>query len=145
MAFKKGVPRPPNSGRKVGAVNKQTALVRAGVESAIETCRNGGMTPVQIMMESARFIRGVAAMKTPAQKEMMANMPRDDLEFIVDMLVKASDIAAKAAEFAFPKLARVDYVGDVPNASTVENKMIFILNIGEGQPGRPVIDGTRSD
>ena len=88
------------------------------------------MTPVEIMVESARFIQSVAAFKMPKQQELLTTMPKADLDWIVDLLVKAADIAAKAAPYGFPKLAQIDHVGDA-SAVGVENKFVIELQIDE--------------
>jgi hypothetical protein len=124
--FRPGQPRPVGSGRQKGTPNKQTELIRAGVKTAIETCREGGMTPVEIMVESARFLRSLAEMKMPRKQEQLAAMPRADLDWIVDLLVKASDIAHKAAPFGFPRLAAIDHVGDAPKVGV---RTVFTLHI----------------
>src|SRR5262245_7493308 len=128
--FLPGQPRPAGSGRRKGTPNKRTALIRAGVKTAVETCREGGMTPVEIMVESARFIQSVAAFKMPKQQELLTTMPKADLDWIVDLLVKAADIAAKAAPYGFPKRAWIAHVGDA-SAVGVENNFVIELQIAE--------------
>jgi len=145
------VGRANGSGRKKGTPNKNTQLLQAGVKSAIEIVRDGGMHPVEILMEMSRFLRNVGMALAPkgddsklraAVLEMAAEpdgMKR--LEAMRRFMDTASSITYKAAEFGCAKLARIDHVGDAPQAPTVANRMVFTLNIDGGQaPGRPVID-----
>ena len=138
--FLPGQPRPAGSGRRKGTPNKQTALVRGGVRTAIQTCREGGLTPIEIMIESARFIRGIADLAQDQKAELIQAMDRPTIDWIVDLLVKASDIAAKAAPFGFPRLAAIEH--DVP---AVKNNVVVTLKIGDGPPpalsGRHEIEG----
>ena len=107
-----------------------------------------GEDPITIMMNAARFLNSVAAAYAPragpnsSSAEIAAAVravPRDELNFMRKFLMDAATIAHKAAEFGYAKLARIDYVGDVPSTQSVENKMLFVLNIDGGErPGRPV-------
>lgn len=145
--FTPGTPKPPKSGRRKGQVSKQTLLLRAGVKSAIEICRQGGTDPITIMMEAARLLNTIGAALTPrtpqnaSQEDIIAAIravPRPDLEFMRKFLVDAANIAQKAAEFGYAKLQRIDYVGDTPQGPhRIENTFEFHLNI-DAQPGRPV-------
>ena len=133
--------KPGNPGRPKGIVNAKTALARAGVQSAIETCREGGLTPIQIMMESSRILHALGRHKGGADITTLMKLSAADLAVVVDLLVKASDIAKAAAQYAFPKLAHVDYVGDVPSAAYVENRMVVTLNIPPpGSEHRTTVD-----
>lgn len=155
MKFKPGDPKPPGSGRKPGQVGKQTLLAREGLKSAIQICREGGDDPISIMVNASRFLNTVAAAfapraplnATPAEVAAAVRAVKpQDLEFMRRFLVDAATIAHKAAEFGYAKLQRIDYAGDVPAAPTVENKMVFVLNIDGGQaPGRPVVNGQGED
>jgi hypothetical protein len=145
MTFKLGDKKPAASGRKRGTPNRQTELVRAGVKSAIEICREGGEDPISIMVNAARFLHTVATAYAPRSKdgtdlrEIVSAMSREELEFMRRFLTDAATIAHKAAEFGHAKLARIDYVGDRPQGpARVENTFEFVLNIGAEQPGRPV-------
>ena len=46
-------------------MNKNTELLRNGVKSAIEIVREGGMHPVEILMEMSRFLRTVGVALAP--------------------------------------------------------------------------------
>jgi hypothetical protein len=127
--FLPGQPRPVGSGRRKGTPNKQTALVHAGVKAAIQTCREGGMTPIEIMCESARFIHAIADLAQDQKAELIQAMDRPTIDWVVDLLVKASDIAAKAAPFGFPRLAAIEHVGD-PLSMPAKNKVVVTLKIG---------------
>lgn len=149
MVFTTGKPRAKGAGRKEGTPNKSTELLKQGVKSAVEVIREGGLPPLQIMVECSRFLRSVAVAFTPEipenatpkqQREILRNIPRADLDLIRRFMETSTNIAYKAAEFGYPKLARIDYAGDVPSGPTIENKMVFTLNIDQGQaPGRPVV------
>jgi len=150
MTFQRGQPK--LAGRKKGTPNKNSLLLRQGVKSAIEIVREGGMHPVEILMEASRFLNTVGVALAPkggnaeALQAAVLAMAKTrggmrQLEAMRRFMETASSIAYKAAEFGCAKLARIDYVGDVSTVLTVENKMVFQLNIDGGQaPGRPVID-----
>ena len=148
-AFEPGHPKIPGSGRKKGQVGIRTQLAREGLRSAIEICREGGDDPITIMMRASRLLNTVAAAFAPqsmstdqeAIKAAIKAVPRSELDLMRRFLVDACDIAAKAAEFGYAKLARIDYVGDQPSGpARVENKFEFVLNIDAAHPGRPVSD-----
>lgn len=140
MTFVPGQARPENAGRKTGTPNRLTTRAREGLKSAIDTCRTGGMTPIEILMENARFLRAVGAALAPraASPELFAETirktPKAELEFIRKFLVDAGALAYKAAEFGYAKLQRIDYVGDAPTVQHVENKIVVELKIGDGEP-----------
>ena len=151
--FAPGTPKPKNSGRRKGTPNKRSVLEKQageqGLKSAIEICRTGGDDPISIIVNASRFLNKIAEAFMPQEgsiegmdfREIILNTPRTDLDFMRKFLMDASALAYKAAEFGYAKLARIDHVGDVPQAPTVENRMVFTLNIDGGQaPGRPVID-----
>jgi hypothetical protein len=143
MTFKLGDKKPEASGRKRGTPNRQSLLARAGVRSAIEICRQGGDDPISIMMNAARFLNSVAAAYAPrAQeetdlREIIRATPMKELEFVRRFLMDAATIAHKAAEFGHAKLQRIDWAGDAPAMASVENKMVFVLNVDSTLPGRP--------
>ena len=152
MPFQRGQPKPLNSGRKKGQVGLRKELARAGLQSAIEICRQGGEDPISIMMRASRLLNTIAAALAPPSsdsadpevvRQIIQDTPHAELDFMRKFLVDASDIAAKAAEFGYAKLARVDYVGDQPAGPTrVENKVVFVLNVDSERPGRPIdVDG----
>jgi hypothetical protein len=148
MTFKLGDRKPAGSGRKRGTPNRQTELVRAGTRSAIQICQQDGDDPISIMVNASRFLNTVAAAFAPRAQSQASPaeiaaavraVEKGDLEFMRRFLVDAATIAHKAAEFGHPKLARIDNAGEIPGAQMVENKMVFVLNIDDGQrPGRPV-------
>ena len=149
-AFTPGTPKPPASGRKKGTVNKNTELLRNGVKSAIEIVREGGMHPVEILMEMSRFLRTVgvalapkggdaAALQAAVLEMAKTEGGRKQLETMRRFMETASSIACKAAEFSCAKPAPIDYVGDAPARPLIEKKMIFTLNL-DSQAGRPVVE-----
>jgi len=96
------------------------------------------MSPFEIMVESARFIRGIADLAQEQKAELIKSMDRPTIDWVVDLLVKASDIAAKAAPFGFPRLAAIEHVGDAPSLPAVKN-MIVTLKLGDLP--RPALSG----
>ena len=151
--FAPGTPKPKNSGRRKGTPNQRSVLEKPageqGLKSAIEICRTGGDDPISIIVNASRFLNKIAEAFMPQEgsiegmdfREIILNTPRTDLDFMRKFLMDASALAYKAAEFGYAKLARIDHVGDAPLAPTVENRMVFTLNIDSGQaPGRPLID-----
>lgn len=105
------------------------------------------MDPIAIMMESARFLRSIAAAHGQrfASTDAILAASKTDLDFIRKFLVDASNIAYKAAEFGYAKLQRIDYVGDAPT-TTVENKIVVMLKIGDDPRGddSDASDGSRA-
>lgn len=119
--------------------------VRAGLKSALETLRAGeGEDPVAAAFKIAKFLEGMSARKLEALQQAIDKLTPEDFDRVRDTLVAAANIHIRLAEFAFPKLSRVDYVGDVPSGqqqqgeTRIENKYLFVLNIGDERPGRPV-------
>jgi hypothetical protein len=87
MAFPKGKPRPPNSGRKTGTPNKVNQEFRETVRSLLES--NSGNVQ--------RWLTLVAE--------------GDGSEHLRPDPGKALDLMAKLAEYAAPKLGRVEHTG----------------------------------
>jgi hypothetical protein len=96
-------------------------MLREGIKSAREICCGPeGQDPISILMEAARFLRQVAVATRHSQGDLdISKIPRTDLDFIRRFMVDASNIAYKAAEFAYPKLARVEHKGEIDTAVTV--------------------------
>jgi hypothetical protein len=70
-----------------------------GVSSAAEeafTEAAGGLTPHQILNEIGRILHGIAHIRGGAGVREMAELPPAELDRVVDLLVKAADIAAKS-------------------------------------------------
>jgi len=101
------------------------------------------MTPIEIMVESARLIRVIAAMAQEQKAELIEAMDRPTIDWVVDLLVKASDIAAKAAPFGFPRLAAIEHVGDVP-AVNIGNRVVFELKIGAPRYASKLVEASAS-
>jgi hypothetical protein len=113
--FLPGQPKPAGSGRQKGTANKQTALFRAGLKSAAETLLNGtGENPVEAAFKIAQFMEGLAAKRLAAVQDAMGQLPGDEFDRIITSLELAAKIHLKLAEFAFPKLKRIDDPGEAP-------------------------------
>lgn len=126
---------PPNKG-------KPRPARASAANDAISTCREGGLDPIKIQIDSARFMFGIAAKiqsdnkdafdhpmgKSPALGEHWPIVDRT-----IGLLKCAADMANKVSEFAYPKLARYDHVGDAP-VSLTQNKVVVTLNVGSGPP-----------
>jgi hypothetical protein len=126
MTFMRGQPKIATSGRRRGVPNKRTTLIRSGVKSAIQTCREGGADPIAIMINAARFLHQTAKLRTPQDLSELSKMPRAELEFIADLLVRAADVAAKVANFAHPKVAPVAYVADPRIAMPRNDRQVVV-------------------
>jgi hypothetical protein len=130
--FRPGQPRPAGSGRQKGTLNRQTALVRAGLETAVQTLRDGTAenfeNPVQAAFKIARLIEGLTAKRLAHMQDAMGQLPKDEYDRLTTGLKVAADIHLKLAEFAFPKLARIDLAGEAP-AVPVHQKTIVTLRI----------------
>jgi hypothetical protein len=136
MPFKKGVPRSPNAGRKPGVVNKATEALRANLKSAVEICRSGdGLDPVSLMLGGARILQSIAmaggAEKGAAWLWDQQNISRDDLDRVIGALNDSINAAAKVAQFGYPKLAAMEWLGDAPVAQDSSTEIIVTLRIDD--------------
>jgi hypothetical protein len=59
----------------------------------------GGMKPIEILAEASRILHGLARIKGGNSLPEIAALPPQELDRVVDLLMKASDVAAKAAAF----------------------------------------------
>jgi hypothetical protein len=117
--------RVPGSGRAKGTENRATALARERVRSAMETFRD---TP-DLIKEVTSFLQDIAAARTAGMTfEQIAALPREELMLLQSFLVEAAKIALKSMEFAYPKLQRIDHVGNAP-AIAARQRTIVTLNI----------------
>lgn len=132
MTFVPGMQRVPGSGRKPGTPNRRTLLTRAGIRSAFETLRtNEGEDPIAAAFKIAKLLEHMSAKRLEKFKNEVADLPPDEFARIQVGLIAAANLHVRLAEFAFPKLARVDHVGDAPS---VANRMVVELKIGDGPP-----------
>ena len=125
-----GMTRIPGSGRARGTPNRQTLLQRAAIKNAIETLRTGE-DPIAAAFKIAKFLEDMSAKRLEKFKNEIADLPPDEFARIQVGLIAAANLHVRLAEFAFPKLARVDHVGDAPS---VANRMVVELKIGDGPP-----------
>jgi hypothetical protein len=132
----------PGAGRKPGTPNKSTLLKREAAVSAIETFRTMGVSLPELGAHLVNVLNAVALAEIPEQQveniKTLTPGQRDRLAKYCKMGVEA---IAALMEFAYPKLARIDLVGDTPAVAAEENRYKFVLNIADA-PGRPVIDNT---
>jgi hypothetical protein len=125
---------PRYGGRGPGTPNKATAVARAGLQSAIETLRNGdGEDPVKAAIEIARLLEEFAHRRIEALAVAVGQAPLAEFLAIRDTLKAAADIHLRLSEFAFPKLQRVDYAGDAPPV-TVQNRVKVTVKLGAEPP-----------
>jgi hypothetical protein len=114
------------------ALPTRRPLVRAGLQSAIETLRNGGGDdPVKAAFKIARFLEDAAQSRIDALQTDIARMPASEFGLISNALNAAANIHLCLAEFAFPKLARIDVAGEAPPVP--QHKLVFKLNIPRPQ------------
>jgi hypothetical protein len=57
----------------------------------------GGLTPVQILLEASRVLHALGREEMGGGVAALAAKPRHERDYVVDLLMKASDVAAKAA------------------------------------------------
>jgi hypothetical protein len=134
MTFVAGMERIPGSGRKPGTPNKSTALIKAGLQSAVETLRGGnGEDPIKAAFKIARLIEGATAKRLERFENDFANLPPEEFDCLMQAMVQAAKIHLGLAEFAFAKLSRQDIVGDAAQV-TVENTFEFVLRTDSGRP-----------
>jgi hypothetical protein len=62
-----------------------------------ELTQGNGLTPVQILLEASRVLHALGRHEMGGGVAALAAKPRDERDYVVDLLMKASDIAAKAA------------------------------------------------
>jgi hypothetical protein len=143
-----GMERIQGSGRAKGTPNKRTLLTRAGIRSAFETLRAGeGQDPLAAAFKIAKFLEDMSAKRLEKFKNEVADLPPHEFALIQDGLIAAANLNVRLAEFAFPKLSRVNYVGDAPTVN-VDNRFVVELKIGAKRHApplaetNPVIDGT---
>jgi hypothetical protein len=127
VTFFPGMRRVAGSGRKPGTPNRGTELMRKRVQSATATFRDSP----QLVQEVANFLRGVATARTKGMTpEQIAALPREELALLQSFLVEAANIALKSMEYSYPKLARVDHIGEAPSVPT-GHKVIVTLKLGD--------------
>ncbi len=145
--FRPGNPKPANSGRKKGQRNRGTELVKATAKTAVEIARNGGKSPIEVVVETSRFLVNLGAfgqskMGQDAKQiyEALWSHGRER-EIIVGLLVQGAELAAKALPFCYPRLAAIEWIGDAPSAVHNDNRVIITMNLGDSDPQQTVIDG----
>lgn len=90
------------------------------------------------MLDAADVLYGMLAARQQASVS-----PEQRLAFALDeknvrLAGSIMESFDKILKYGVPRLATIDYVGDVPQGPTrVENRMTFVLNVGN-DPGRPV-------
>jgi hypothetical protein len=90
------------------------------------------------------FLRGVATARTKGMTlEQVAALPREELVLLQSFLVEAANIALKTMEYAYPKLARIDHVGDVPTVN-VDNRVVVELKIGAPRHASTLVEASPS-
>src|SRR5262249_54268574 len=113
--FLPGQPRPVGSGRRRGTPNKRTLLTHAGLKSAMETLREGnGENPVQAAVRIARTLEGMTAKRREKFEDETSNLPPAEFDRLVAAMKIAADIHLRLADFAFPRLGRIDLAGEAP-------------------------------
>jgi hypothetical protein len=137
VAFKKGMQKIAGSGRKKGQVSTKTVLARAGMQSAIQFLRDSAeKTPIEMMLDAAVFLDKVVDAEVGKKTiEEIAEMPDSKKEMLRKWVEAKASIARDLAEFAYPKLARVEVAGDAPT-QTIEHRTIFVLSTE--RPGKPM-------
>jgi hypothetical protein len=130
VTFVPGMQRVPGSGRKAGTPNRRTQLMRDRLQSAMATFRDSP----RLVEEVTDFLRGVAGARTKGMTpEQIAALPREELMLLQSFMVEAAKIALKAMEYSYPRISRIDPVGDAPMVN-LENRMVVELKIGESAP-----------
>jgi hypothetical protein len=75
----------------------------------------------------ARLLEDMSMKRLQSLGEDMSKLPGPEFDRLRETLAAAAAIHLKLAEFAFPKLARIDVAGEAP--SVPHHKMVFTLNI----------------
>lgn len=139
-SFVAGQERPPGSGRAPGTQNRRTALINAGLRSAVETLRHGdGPDPIASAFAIARLLEAMGDARTEALKNEIGSMAGAEFDRIVCTLKEAANIHLKLANYAFPKLRQHEYIGDAPRTIVQENKVLQFVLVDPH--AKPAIDG----
>lgn len=140
MAFTQGQEKTPGSGRTAGTPNKSTAILREARKTAAEIL-SGEANPIAGACKLGMIIEGASA----AQLERLGNdwgaLQPADFERLIEAMNKAAKIYIGLAEFVYPKLARLDNVGEAPQV-TVENRFEFVLNTTHAPPAATAAIGS---
>jgi hypothetical protein len=127
--FLRGQPRPVGSGRKKGTPNKQTALIRSGLQSALEVLRGGnGDNPIEAAFGIAKLLQEISSKRLESLGGDIAKLAGPEFDRMRETLAAAAAIHLRLAEFAFPKLARIDLAGEAP-AVLAQQKIVVKLNV----------------
>jgi len=133
--FLPGYPPSPSTNRR-GIPNKNTRLIHAGLRSAIETLRNsvndrGELVddPIKTAFRICRYLEGFTQKRIEALAVDIARLSGEEFDRIVHALEIAMNGQIRLAEFAYPKLQRIDHVGDAP-AVAFENRIKVQVKIG---------------
>jgi hypothetical protein len=90
-------------------------LIRAGLQSALEALRGGnGENPVQAALRITHTLENMTAKRIEKFEDEAGNLPPAEFDRLIGAMKIAADIHLKLAEFAFPKLARIDVAGQPP-------------------------------
>lgn len=131
-------------GNQFGSAKNRTLVQKrsAAATSALEITQTGGMTPIQIGMDAARAMYGIAAsiqrLYPNAFSDPFGQSQTSDGQTIKHQTVlkafdkamkRAADYATKMAEFAHPKFTRIHHMGDVPTGP-INQKVVVTLNLG---------------
>lgn len=97
-------------GRAQGSKNKATLIKEMGVKTAIAACVEGGMAPPEMLVEMARWLKNVAALRS-RQHQDLALMPVRDLELIVKLMMASAHCISGIMPYAYARLAAVEVTG----------------------------------
>ncbi len=122
--------------RKVGDLNKSTLLRRDNLISAVEVCRQGNISPPEILREGMLLIRNIAlapvsgAKDIEAQKALINSLPEVVRDKLVKRIVAACHIAGMLMEYGYPKLARVEHTGAdggaIEAGMTIRHEVVYV-------------------
>jgi hypothetical protein len=81
-----------------------------------------------LVKEVTSFLQDIAAARTAGMTiEQIAALPREELMLLQSLLSESARIALKSMEFAYPKLQRIDHVGNAP--AIVPQRTVVTLRI----------------
>jgi len=139
MTFQLGQPKPPGTGRAVGTPNKiTTAMIKAARDIL---CGDPERDPLAAAFRMAGVLEGMTQRRLANFGANAAQLPINEFKVLCDGIAAAADINLRCAEFARPKLRRVENYGDVPAAGpvNVQNRVTVTLNIGQQGEQRTVL------
>jgi|SRR5215813_2653086 len=123
--------------RKPGTPNRATLLRRENFLSCIEVCRACKVSPPQLLAEAMEVIRtlalkplrGTPKMTPQQRRDLIDSLTEQQKDRIIRRLAEASKIGYMLMDFSYPRMARIETIGDAP--TIVQNNFDVTLAADE--------------